>query len=87
MPETVDTVVVGVTTEEELILKLGEPDEVSFDQKLLRYQWSKIKVLWAVVGPYYMNGGGGIRDYTLSITFDDNNVVSKKEFSARWRHY
>jgi len=82
--ETVERIVVGVTTEDDVVLELGEPDEVSIDQSSIRYRWSKVKVLWEFGAPP-ITGGSMTKDYDLLINFDVNNIVSKREFSSHWR--
>jgi outer membrane protein assembly factor BamE (lipoprotein component of BamABCDE complex) len=64
---------VGVTTREEVLLALGEPDYVSEDGQQFGHIWSKVKVL--VVAGY---SGGEFRSVRmLETTFDESNRVAR----------
>ena len=68
---------VGVTTLEEVLLQLGEPDAVSEDGRLLTYRWTKIEGVF-LVGVMYL--GGSANDITrasaVEITFDDDGYLA-----------
>jgi hypothetical protein len=81
--ETIDKIVVGVTTKEDVLLDLGEPDFISMDETCLEYSWSKAKLLWLAAAGYNAIGGTVARDYKLTIMFDERNVVVDKHFTAR----
>ena len=81
--ETIDKIVVGVTTKEDVLMDLGEPDFISMDETCLAYSWSKVKLLWLAAAGYNATGGTVARDYKLTITFDERNVVVDKQFTAR----
>lgn len=49
----------GQTTREEIILKLGEPDAISRDERHLAYRSEKVVALW-VVATIGGNGAGGV---------------------------
>lgn len=81
--ETIDRIVIGVTTKEDVRLALGEPDFISMDEACLGYSWSKVKLLWMAAAGYNATGGAIARDYRLTIPFDEKNVVVEKQFTAR----
>jgi hypothetical protein len=77
-PDVRSKLVPGVTSKEEVLLMLGEPDYVSEDGQDLGYAWSKVKLIVVVAAP---GGGGDIgewgKDYVLHIVFDANNRVAE----------
>ncbi len=78
---TAELIVTGKTTKEDVLLSLGEPDEVSHDENTFTYSWTKVKAIWAVGGTHGGAAGGTIgRHYNLVIDFDNNGVVSACEF-------
>jgi hypothetical protein len=83
-PESIPFVIPGQTTKEEVVLRLGEPDEISDDRSRFAYFWLKHKLIAIIVAPH---GGVGTlesnRRYVFSITFDENNLVSGKGFYTR----
>lgn len=67
-------IAIGQTNREEVLLTLGEPDEVS-DGRRFVYRWSKLKFL-AVIPVGYMGGSvSAKKHYQLIITFDNQGVV------------
>ena len=76
----------GVTTKEEVLLLLGEPDYVSGDGQRIAYYWTKVKMLWgAVGGAGYSVGAGEIeRSYCLDIKFDNDNRVVGVDLTKYW---
>lgn len=74
-------IVPGHTTKAEVLLTLGEPDEVSSDERRLIYGWSKVKVF--AIGP--PTGGGAMgKQYRLILFFDDRGVVLRQELERGW---
>jgi hypothetical protein len=66
----------GVTTKEEVLLMLGEPDLVSEDGQHFGYAWSKVKLIVILVAPTGGDAGEWGRNYVLHIAFDaDQRVV------------
>lgn len=55
-PQYVASLQVGVATREEVLLHLGEPDEVLAGGKVLVYRWAEVRGCFAVSGGY----GGGV---------------------------
>jgi len=74
----------GVTTKEEVIFTLGEPDYASEDGRQIGYAWRKVKALLIVIS----NSGGGTsefeKSYLLRIGFDGSNRVSRVERLQKW---
>ncbi|MFM1767991.1 MAG: hypothetical protein RJA22_520 [Verrucomicrobiota bacterium] len=67
---------VGVTTREEVLLTLGEPDFVSEDGRRFGHAWSKVKAI--VMGGY--SGSEVWRYYRVETTFDASNRVAGVRF-------
>jgi hypothetical protein len=70
----------GQTTREEVVLHLGEPDEIENDGAKLVYLWGKIYLqVWIVVfiPPNYANGDGREygRNYALELTFNRRGLL------------
>jgi hypothetical protein len=82
--ETSETLQPGVTTKEDILLTLGEPDFASEDGQRLGYAWNKVKAIWAVAG--YGGGGAGEieRSYVLVIAFDATDRVSGTRLLKEW---
>ena len=72
--EDTEWLVSGRTSREDVLLRLGEPDEASSDDSRLiyRWQWISTVVVWAAAGGY--GGAAGHtasgRDYALELVFD-----------------
>ena len=74
----------GTTSKREVLLMLGEPEYASEDGRVLRYDWQKVKAIW-LAGGYYSAASGAVeREYSLELTFDERNVLSKKEVLKHW---
>ncbi len=75
---------VGQTTREQVLLKLGEPDEVSADEH--RYRYHTERVMWDVIviaAGSTTAAGGDIevrKQADLIVEFDDHGIVSE----CRW---
>ena len=83
------------TTRTEIVLRLGEPDEIEEDGSKLVYRWEKIYLqLWVAGGGGYSAAGGRTdfgRDYALELTFDShgnltNHALQKSEFETKATH-
>jgi hypothetical protein len=82
-PETVAFITPGQTTKEDVILRLGEPEEISDDGSRLAYFWFKTKgsiIFYLVAGAVVANID---YQYIFSITFDEKNLASGKGFYER----
>lgn len=88
--KTATDFVPGVTTREDVLLKLGEPDEVSPDEQRLGYRWSRIRLFWIVVagGPYSAGFVGGDVEHAglLELVFDADGRLVKTEVQQHWTH-
>lgn len=74
----------GVTTREEVLLQLGEPDVVSGDQRSLGYAWSRIKFVW-VVGSYGGGAAGNVAKRSfLRLDFDESGRFICAEITGDW---
>ncbi len=63
---------IGVARREEILARLGEPDQVSEDQREFVYRWRM------VTSP---SCGGGMKStYLLRILFDEKGIVSEIEY-------
>ena len=73
----------GVSTKEDVLLLLGEPDFCAEDGQTIGYSWTKVGVLW-VVGTQYGGDEGKIgKNYVLAIAFDASNRVASTELHQR----
>ncbi len=68
----------GVTTLEEVILLLGEPDSSLSDGEEIRYEWVRIYALGDSGAPLS-------RKYILTIDFDVSNRVSSVQLDKKWK--
>ena len=94
-PKTADKIQRCVSTKEDILLMLGEPDLVSKDERRFGYGWGKTKILWIVPGGNIGLGGGwstsyegGIsestRSYLLEVSFDENDLVTEVSLVKKW---
>lgn len=74
----------GTTSKREVLLMLGEPEFASEDGRVLRYDWQKVKAIWFAGGYYSAASGAVEREYSLELTFDERNVLTKKEVLKHW---
>lgn len=82
--EATNSLLAGVTTLEDVLLALGEPDFVSEDGRRAGYFWTKVKAIWAVAS--YGPGAGGeiTRSYLIEISYDQSNRVSSVRLQKEW---
>jgi hypothetical protein len=59
----------------DVLLRLGEPDEVSLDGRQVAYRWERTWAYWAIGGGYSAVGGPLTRSRALVIDLDDQNRV------------
>ena len=76
-------IIPGQTTKAEVVLTLGEPDEVSPDGNRFIYRWRKLKVFALGPGPGPMAVGAG-KKYRLVLTFDEHSVVLQQKLEVDW---
>ena len=84
-PQSTNTLRIGMTTREDVLLALGEPDFVSEDGRRFGYLWTKVKAIWAVAS-YGGSGTGGeiTRSYLIETSFDPSNRVSDVRLLKEW---
>lgn len=80
-PEVLEFISVGVTTREDLIMKLGQPSIELEGFKILAYPWTELSRTW-VVGAAGRGGGGFVaipdtNHAALFIAIDEGNHVLK----------
>jgi hypothetical protein len=77
---------VGVTTLEDVLLKLGEPDSVLDDGLRLGYQWTRVDGI-LVVGAMYVGATAEVtRTSTLELTFDKQGRLAHFEVVSKQLH-
>jgi outer membrane protein assembly factor BamE (lipoprotein component of BamABCDE complex) len=78
-------IVPGKSTRNEVFLQLGEPDDISSDERRVTYQWTKVKAIWAVGG--YGSGAAGTieKESLFVIEFDIDGIVSEKKLESRYK--
>lgn len=82
--ESTNALNVRVTTREDVLLALGEPDFVSEDGQRFGYMWTKVKAIWVVAGSSGGTGGEITRSYLVEVTFDPSNLVSDVRLQKEW---
>ena len=87
-PQTVKSLGPGDVSRTEVLLQLGEPDEVSLEERQFRYQTSRIKwdIFWIVAGGYSATGGDiEVRKYyDLVLRFDDRGTLYEGAWLDGW---
>lgn len=74
-PKTGDAITDGVTTREEVLLMLGEPDASLYGGRRFVYLWAKVVGLWFVAAGCEGDVGEIPRGYVLEIDFDVRSVA------------
>ena len=83
--ETEAKLVVGVTTKEDVLLALGQPDLAMSDDATFIYKWEKIKGVGISLVPLPNALGAPVdfqKDFQLRLKFDENGVLVEKRFSS-----
>ena len=87
-PETVNHLGTGGVSRTGVLLQLGEPDEVSLEERQFRYHTERIKwdVYWALTGGY--SATDGIIEvkklYDLVLRFDDRGILVEGSWFDGW---
>lgn len=83
--QTTNVFQIGISTREDILLALGEPDFASEDGQRIGYNWSKVEVL-LLVASYGGSGGGAefVHSYLIEASFDPSNRVSRVRFLKQW---
>jgi len=82
--ETTAQFQIGVTTKEDVILLLGEPDYSSEDGRRLGYSWGRVKAWLFVGGPGAGAAGEISREYFLSLVFDEEGRLADTDVLGEW---
>jgi hypothetical protein len=83
------TIKTGETTQEDILLHMGDPDVILLDERVFVYQWEHVKwgVLW-IVGTYGGGASGVIEVPThemFLVQFDDMSRVKRADHAVRPR--
>ena len=82
--KTLSSIKERVTSKEDILMMLGEPDRVKYNERLFSYWWQEEYGgfgVWGVPGMGKVEAEGGIETsttystYSLHIEFDENNIV------------
>jgi len=78
----------GVTTRQDVVLALGEPDWVARDESCYGYHWSRVRWVWLIVASNGYSGGaiGGdvTREGHLKVTFDADDRLQGCDLTKTW---
>jgi hypothetical protein len=80
---TIDSVKPGETSKGDLLLRLGEPDLIVKEERVLGYRWQKAQAYFFVGGP---GGGGGapiMTTYLFLLEFDEKNILLRAELKNK----
>jgi hypothetical protein len=80
---TIDSVKPGTTSKEDVLLRLGEPDLVIKNERVLGYRWQKAQAYLIAGGPGAGGGGPIMTTYLLLLEFDENNVLLRAELKSK----
>ena len=83
-PATAKELRVGVTTLQDVVLDLGEPDSVSDDGLRLGYQWTRVRWIAVVSNGLYGTAQELGRTTFLELTFDEQGRLSRREMVSKW---
>ena len=85
--DTAASLQAGVTTKEDVLLQLGEPDFVSEDERQLNYVWTGPGVVFiGLSGSSSVSEKIGDYDYTLLLTFSADDVLERTDVSTADGH-
>jgi hypothetical protein len=83
--QTLKSIIIGSTTIEDILLRLGEPQEHYDVPTVFLYRWVWVRGFILVGAGGYGVGGTGSGDtteYTLHILFDEKNKVTRYKISS-----
>jgi outer membrane protein assembly factor BamE (lipoprotein component of BamABCDE complex) len=82
--QTAATLQPGEITKEEVLLRFGEPDWVSDDERLVGYLWTKVKAL-VLYGAYYTGGIAEVpKSSLLKLEFDAEDRLVSATVASEW---
>ena len=81
-PEVMETIKPKVTTRTEVLMMLGDPDFRLEDDRYFVYDWTDLRAIVGLAGPYAVLAGSELKDlHALVIDFaPDGRVARVKEF-------
>ncbi len=76
----------GHSTREDVLIRLGEPDRESSDERRFFYEWNRIVLVWIVGGSLGGVGGWVYQHQQLIVDFDSEGVVANcaRETLGTW---
>ena len=77
--EKLGFIVPGKTKKEEVLLNLGQPDRILFDEPVFFYFWERNRDFWMLIP---VDGRFGTRHHLIEIFFDDQGTVCSFEVKA-----
>jgi hypothetical protein len=83
------TIKPGETTQEDILLRMGDPDAILVEERVFAYEWEHVKwgVLW-IIGTQGGGAGGVIEVPThemFLVQFDGNSRVRRADHAVRPR--
>lgn len=73
-----------MSTKEDVLLLLGEPDLVSMDEQRFGYTWTKVTAWIIVLSPRNSTGTEVTSSHLLDVGFDLDNRVSHVHYIDQW---
>ncbi|HDR13975.1 MAG TPA: hypothetical protein ENN79_00530 [Desulfobacteraceae bacterium] len=70
------------TTREEILLRFGEPDLSTDNDRILAYHWTVVHGYWFVSGYTTAAGGPIPKDYFFVLEFDDEGLLKRFEIAG-----
>ena len=83
--QALKSIIIGSTTIEDVLLRLGEPQEHYDAPTVFLYRWVWLRgFFFAVVGPIGVAGveAGDTTEYTLHLLFDEKNKVARYKITS-----
>ena len=78
--KTLASIKEGVTSKEDILMMLGEPDRVLDNERIFLYWWQEDYGFFG----WAFSGGGPVRStHWLYYEFDENNIIMKYEIKKR----
>jgi hypothetical protein len=80
---TIDSMKPGVTSKEDVVLRLGEPDLVVNSERVLGYRWQKAQAYLFAGGPGAGVGAPIMTTYLLLLEFNEKDVLLRAELKSK----
>ena len=80
---TIDSVKPGTTSKEDVLLRLGEPDLVVKNERVLGYRWQKAQAYLFAGGPGAGAGAPIMTTYLLLLEFNEKDVLLRAELKSK----